>query len=394
MQRALFAYAWDVLEAGTDAIGREFAALGLDTVTLAGAYHAGKFIRPHGRDGKVYFPEDGTIYFHADPSRYGNIKPEANSLLEAADPFEALCRNGALTVNAWLVLMHNTLLGQRHPECTVQNAFGDRYVYSLCPAAPDVRAYALALCGDITERYPVTGISLESPGFLPYAHGYHHEFALIRQNVWLDNLLGLCFCRHCVDGASQAGVDMPALQARVQTQIESYLASDCDFEDDMATAIWQADLAGDVDLHGLMQWRCEVVTSLIAEIREAVRSDASIAVIPSVARPSAGCWYEGSALGDLGRAAGMLEVCFYESGPARIRDDLWDVRRRIDPGTKLKGVLRPGHPDLNSAGEVAAAVRLLAEAGLDGISFYNYGHLRPASLRWMADALTALDGAP
>ena len=50
---------------------KEFRELGLDTVTIAGSYHAGKFMRPHGKAGKVYFPDDGTVYFNADPSRYG-----------------------------------------------------------------------------------------------------------------------------------------------------------------------------------------------------------------------------------------------------------------------------------------------------------------------------------
>jgi hypothetical protein len=33
---------------------------------MAGSYHAGKFLRPHGKSGKVYFPEDGTAYFRTD----------------------------------------------------------------------------------------------------------------------------------------------------------------------------------------------------------------------------------------------------------------------------------------------------------------------------------------
>ena len=78
---AIYTYAWDLAEAGVAASVDEFRKLGLDTVTLAGSYHAGKFLRPHGKAGKVYFPEDGTVYFKADPSRYGAIKPVANSML-------------------------------------------------------------------------------------------------------------------------------------------------------------------------------------------------------------------------------------------------------------------------------------------------------------------------
>ena len=50
--KAIYAYAWDIAERGVDAAVEEFRALGLDTVTLAGSYHAGKFLRPHGTGGK------------------------------------------------------------------------------------------------------------------------------------------------------------------------------------------------------------------------------------------------------------------------------------------------------------------------------------------------------
>ena len=57
--RAIYSYAWDIAEVGVSVFGDEIRALGLETVTLAGSYHAGKFLRPHGK-GKVYFSEDGT----------------------------------------------------------------------------------------------------------------------------------------------------------------------------------------------------------------------------------------------------------------------------------------------------------------------------------------------
>jgi hypothetical protein len=52
--RAIYAYAWDLAEAGVPAAVDEFRGLGLNTVTIAGSYHAGKFLRPHGMTGKVY----------------------------------------------------------------------------------------------------------------------------------------------------------------------------------------------------------------------------------------------------------------------------------------------------------------------------------------------------
>ena len=89
--RAIYTYAWDLAETGVDAAIAEFRALGLDTVTMAGSYHAGKFLRPHGKAGKVYFPEDGTAYFRTDPSRYGAIKPVENASLKDRDVLRELC---------------------------------------------------------------------------------------------------------------------------------------------------------------------------------------------------------------------------------------------------------------------------------------------------------------
>ena len=153
--KAIYAYPWDLAETGVSAAVDRFLALGLDTVTIAGSYHAGKFLRPHGKAGKVYFPEDGTVYFKPDPSRYGAIKPIANSMLSSGqDMVRELSRQGRLATNVWLVLLHNTRLGAAHIEFTVANAFGDRYVYNLCPSDPEARAYAIGLARDVTESFP------------------------------------------------------------------------------------------------------------------------------------------------------------------------------------------------------------------------------------------------
>ncbi len=384
--RAIYAYAWDLAETGVAVAADTFRGLGLNTVTMAASYHAGKFLRPQGRMGKVVFPEDGTVYFHADPARYGAIKPMANSLLAARDVLAELCDAPSVAANAWLVLLHNTPLGLRHAEACVANAFGDRYVYSLCPSHPDARAYAVGLARDVTERYAVSGVSMESPGFAPYAHGYHHEFSLMRHNRWLDSLLGLCFCAQCVAGAEAPGIDARRLKAQVSKDVEAYLASDIDFPDDMAEAFWLADVQADGDLRRYLDFRCGVVTSLIRDIRAAVRSDAAVAVIPSVARPTAGAWSEGSDLAGLGAAAGVIEACFYEPGAMRVKAELFDLRRRAG-AARLRGILRPAHPDFADKGEFLAAVAALRAGGVDDLAFYNWGHLRSGNLAWIGEAL-------
>lgn len=389
--KAIYAYAWDVAEIGVSAAVDRFVRLGLDTVTIVGSYHAGKFLRPHGKTGKVTFPEDGTIYFKPDLSRYGAIKPVENSLLSSGnDVLRELVGQSRVATNVWLVLLHNTRLGLAHPNSVVANTFGDRYIYNLCPSAPEARAYAIGLARDVTESYSVSGVSLETSGFLPYAHGYHHEFALNRPNRWLDSQLGLCFCRHCMAGAKKDGIRVEALKRQVAADVEAYLASDVDFPSDMAEAFWLADVRSDGDLKAYLDWRCSVVTSLVREIRDAVRKDATVAVIPSVARPTGGAWYEGSDLMGLAQAAGIIEACFYEHGSERIKADLFDVKRRLRGKGRLRGILRPAYPDLDSKGEFLAAIRALAAAGVSEVAFYNWGHVRDANLEWIAEGLAAL----
>jgi hypothetical protein len=392
--KAIYSYAWDLAEDGVNNTVDQFRKLGLDTVTIAGSYHAGKFLRPHGKAGKVYFPEDGTVYFKTDFRRYGAIKPVVNSMLRERDVLRELTQAADINTNVWLVLLHNTLLGSAYPRATVANAFGDRYIYSLCPSAPEARAYALGLAADVTETYPVTGLSIETPGFLPYAHGFHHEFALNMSNRWLDNQLGLCFCEHCLGGATRAGIDAGRLKMQVAEDIGAYLASDLNFPVDMAEAFWLADTRSDGELKAFLDWRCTVVTSLLAEIRAAVRDDVNVAVIPSVARPTAGAWYEGSDLAALAKAAGIIEACFYEPSAARVNSDIFDIKRRLKSHGKLRGILRPAYPDFTDRSEFLAAAKALAQNGVSEIAFYNWGHLRSANIAWIGEALQVLDKKP
>ena len=121
--------------------------------------HAGKFLRPHGKAGKVFFPEDGTAYFKTDASRYGAIKPAANSLLADRDILRELTNSKGIATNVWMVLLHNTLLGTQYPEATTANAFGDRYVYSLCPSHPEARAYAVGVIAALSSSNAAAGIA-------------------------------------------------------------------------------------------------------------------------------------------------------------------------------------------------------------------------------------------
>src|SRR6201999_895936 len=125
----------------------------------------------------------------------------------------------------------------------------------------------------------------------------------------------------------------------------------------------------------------------------AVRKDATVAVIPSVARPTGGAWYEGSDLMALAEAAGIVEACFYEPGAERIKADLFDVKRRLRGKGRLRGILRPAFPDLESKGEFLAAIGALVGGGAREIAYSNWGHVRDTTLDWTGEGLAAFTSA-
>ena len=88
----------------------------------------------------------------------------------------------------------------------------------------------------------------------------------------------------------------------------------------------------------------------------------------------------------------MIEACFYEPSAARVKADLFDVRRRLGGKGTLRGILRPAWPDLGSKAEFLAAVTALAEGGVSGLAFYNWGHLRKANVAWIAEAMDIFGG--
>ncbi len=382
----LYAYVWDVAPEEPDRFVGELQQWSIDTLCLAASYHAGKFIRPHASGSRVFFPEDGTVHCATRPERYGVIKPRPSSAV-ADDVFGRYAARADIRVTAWTVLLHNTPLGTAHPDCVARNAFGDPYWYSLCPANPDVQDYAVALCADIADRYPLRGLVLETPGWLPYAHGYHHEFALIGSNPWLDANLGLCFCPSCLAGAASSGIDAEGVRRRVAARIDGYLRAPRDTPADIGQCWIQADLVSDRDLAPFLRWRQSVVTALVQRIRAAVRRDAELFVIPSVRRPSASGWLEGSDLPALAAAADGLEICFYEPSWQRAAADFGEVRRRVGADPAIRCVLRPAPPDSQEEGEFARTVAELDREGAAGFAFYNYGHVRRANLDWIGRAL-------
>jgi len=407
METSMLAFATDLHDEGLDAVlGNVQERAGVDGLTLAVAYHDARDLFPHNPVHKVRYLEGGAIFFRPDESRYEGLRlqPHVAELARAVDPLGDLCAAAGergMDVNAWVVFLHSDRLGFTHPECSTQNAFGDRYLTDLCPSNPEVRAYARALASDIA-RYGISTILAESLHFHGLTHGYHHERYFEELGTVGTYLLGLCFCAHCLGAARRAGVDAEKVQRFVRDELERRFAGDS--SGDGSEELTRDLLASFVDeqLLGYLDTRVETVTSLVAEVSAAVDECTSVAFWDlsgakkgfATGQPAGEAaptisWQVGIDVTSLAKACDIIEATGYAADPDRLSVDLDAYRSVLAAPSRLGLVLRPMLPDCRSADNLAAKIALARERGLKRIDFYHYGFCRLRSLDWVRQSLTS-----
>jgi hypothetical protein len=387
---AMWAYPWDVRDLGLETVARELRErAGLNGINIAAAYHAGRFFQPRSLRGKTYFPEDGTIYFQPDPRLWAERRmvpkvAEAVAGQEVLGDLIAARDRGGLSVACWTVCLHNMRLGLLHPEACTRSAFGDPNPFSLCPSHPEVRAYATTLLKDLTTRYLPDIVQLETPGFMGYAHGYHHEKDGLGLTAEDDFLLSLCFCDACIAGAAKAGVDAAAARKTVRRWIGDAA------ERAVPAPRWPdfADRGPEVfgdhpEVEAFIRWRCEPVTTLVAAIRDAANPRVRIDVIDDG-------WRAGSDLAALARIVEGVVFCAYDRTPQAVAADTAEVKAQLAATTNLAVGMRLFHPEMRSAEDIVARSVVAMRAGADEIAYYNYGLVPAARLDWVRAARDAV----
>jgi hypothetical protein len=209
------AYPWDVLG---DPDFAHRAAAAVDTVTLAATYHSTRAATPLHPTRRIVDARYAALYRPIRPAAWEGHRLRAlgPSWMEEPDPFgtaAGVLRSAGLKVNAWIVLTHNTRLGLENPSMAVVNCFGERYPYALCPAHPEVRAYAATLAAEAVRDVAVDGISLEACGQLGLVHLGHHEKTDGAFSAEQVRLLSVCCCAACRAGWQSAGLDPSAVIA-------------------------------------------------------------------------------------------------------------------------------------------------------------------------------------
>jgi hypothetical protein len=381
MDTSIFAFATDFADEGIETVLDNVERRGgLGGVTVAAAYHEGRDVFPHNPVSKVRFLESGAVFFPPGQARWRGLRLRP-PVSEVADVLPEVVRAAArrgLDVRAWTVFLHNGALADAHPDCAPENAYGDRYVTDLCPANPDVRAFARALAADVAALGVAT-ICAESLHYHPLEHGYAHERYFVPLGPRSRFLLGLCFCPECVEVAHGSGVDGEEARRLARRELDRVFAGGAE---DPVGELERSSLA---ELEGYLGVRERVVTSLVEEVAEAARAGgAELEVIDSsgamkgyaTGRPAGlpapeAAWQLGVDVDAVARAADGIEAIGYAADPERIRGDLEAYGDAV-----VSVVLRPTPPDCDSAENLRAKVALARERGLRRADFYHYGFMR------------------
>ncbi len=386
---SIWTYPWDIHDIGVDQVLRDLAKSGADTVSLATSYHAGKFLQPGNPKRRVYFPQDGTVYYTVDPERWKNaeIKPlQAEIVSNEGDYLREMVdrrNDGGPKVSCWTVCLHNTRLGLAHPEHVIHTAHGDPLPYGLCPSSPAVRAYVTGMVAEISETYVPDRIELESPDFMGFDHGYHHEkdgLGLLPEDTFL---LGLCFCQHCATRAAKAGVDVLTAKQTVRALL------DASFEQERPHAQFpdfpERSLDALIDhaaLFAYLKWRYEPVTSLIQEIRAATYPSTSVLLIDDN-----DSWWRGVDLRAVTPHCDGIVHCAYTTELDQIAPDLQKARKILGDRKTLIAGFQLFHPEISGPGDLSSRINSALTVA-DGCNYYNIGLVPKSRLQWLRDPLS------
>jgi hypothetical protein len=373
-------YLWDLVDEGYDVVLPRLREAGLSSISLATAYHAGKFLSPHNPKRKVVFPEDGTVYFSPDPSLYGRIKPLVNTLVHEGHDL-ARVRRGAhrhgLGTNAWVVCCHNMPLGLRYPDVAVRTAFGDSLPHNLCPSNPDVRSYLIALVKDIASL-GVETIELEALQFQGYTHGYHHEREGLALTVPMRFLLGLCYCPSCLRRSSEFGVPISRLQAFTRATLSDFFK----------TGISQFERVEDLPselIIPFLRWRESVIGTLAEELLEAAGPHGP-ALRPLVGPDPAARRIVSMDPVSVGNVTGGVILLAYVREGEEIRGQLEQLRSALGRNEVRVG-MHLGMPETGGKKEFLSRMKACRQAGVTRFNFYNYGMVPLENLAWIQEGL-------
>lgn len=390
----LYAYPWDVIDEGPEAVLDAVERAGLNTLYLATWYHSGMFFLPHNPKRRTYFPTPGALYF--EPGGWRKNHPLAPPISDLTDDWSGFwkrlsdaAKSRRISLAAWMPVLHNSGVGNAHPEIVVENPWGDRITHTMCPSNDIVGDLVVDVVSDVASIGVFDRILLESIEYLPLRHGHHHEVIGVALDPDTDFLSSLCFCRACMARLAKEGVDGPAVRAWVCENVDAALSGTT-----RSQASW-ADLEAGADgaFGRYLRVRESGPSQLTVRAADAIRkADPNITVAcldfgPLYPLgPNGRRWQNGVDLDVVLPVVDELHPTFYFTDAAVLAERVGTYNDVIAGDARQVPAIRAILPQTEGPNGLADQLASTAEHA-SGFTFYNYSFMGLETLDWIKSAV-------
>ncbi|GAA1708662.1 hypothetical protein GCM10009765_67770 [Fodinicola feengrottensis] len=284
---------------------------------------------------------------------------------------------GDFGVDAWIVLTHNSQLGESAPDLSVTNCFDEPYQWALCPSHPEVVDYAATLAAESVHELEVDGAILEACGQYGAVHQCRHEKTDAIWSPAVARLLSVCCCAGCAVSWRADGLEPTAVRLLLREEILRLIAT--------------GDLGGTTD-----ELPTELTAMLLRKRHESVDRlrQAVIGALPSGLRLTLHAdpdpWTTGALVGLTPTSAADVDAVVVPAWQPGERS--LDAVRRARAAVPDNGVVGAYVTAVAAARmpDIASYVDSLGAAGAGELHLYHLGLAGPA--RW-ADLRSAVAAA-
>jgi hypothetical protein len=365
---------------------------GLSGINLALNYHASRdFLLRQGP--QLEYLSDGFHYYKVDKSNY-----ETDALIPS--DFDQLPSNQLLEnilseaqkqdfeVNAWAVYMHNSAIGMTHPESTVTNVFGNKFLSELCPVNKKVQGYAIGLTKDLASR-GVKSIMAESLHFHGARHGEHHERFFMELSPATEFLFSLCFCTDCK--ANFSG-NADTLAERIKSKLQIVF----DDKDPWLGKVLSKELIAEIlgpEILDYLSARELAVANLYQDVVSVAHKagvkfkyeDQSPLLDTTSANTLQRSWELGINNQRISKIVDTYEPLIYRTNSEGVAGLANSYLKEVS--VPVSAILRPTFPDCTDEQNLITKVKALKDLGIKEIDFYLLDTFRPRDLTWIKKAI-------
>ena len=370
----------------------DLKSYGLSGINLALNYHASRdFLLRQGP--QLEYLSDGFHYYKVDKSNYesDDLTPSDFDQLPSNQLLENILSEAQkqdFEVNAWAVYMHNSAIGMTHPESTVTNVFGNKFLSELCPINKKVQGYAIGLTKDLASR-GVKSIMAESLHFHGARHGEHHERFFFELSPVTEFLFSLCFCKDCKVNFSG---NADTLAERIKSKLQIVF----DEKDPWLGKVLSKELLAEIvgpEILDYLAAREIAVANMYQDVVSVANKagvkfkyeDQSPLLDTTSANTLQRSWELGIDNLRISKIVDTYEPLVYRTNPEGVAALANSYLKDVSVPTAA--ILRPTYPDCTDEQNLITKVKALKDLGIKEIDFYLLDTFRPRDLTWIKKAI-------